>query len=458
MIFAVQIFASSGTNAFVVSIAGDRLSIDANQIPLQDILTRLVEQGLTVRIDRSINPRITASFRDRELREGLSSIIKPLDHAFVWKTVKGPIKSFVRIEEIHVFLPGKMGLIRQLQSESGRVVVRNPEDGSLYLKDEILFRLRPGLTLSDFNRILRKVKGTVVEGNDLSGIYKIRLVENSDIPSLIKGMADYPGIADAEPNYAYPVSPDFRYIRKTGSGTAFSISSDIPLKETSAPVAVIDTGLARGSGIEEYVIASLDVLNPEEPVSDSLGHGTQMALIAAGVVKPYGLKKNLDGRNSIIPIKAFDDGGYVSSFDMMSSLDFAIQKGARVLNLSWGSEIRSDFLEQDLNYAASRGLIIVASAGNEPTGIPVYPAAFRSVIGVGALGPDGNPWERSNFGDFVMVQAPGFASLPVGYKGDPGIYAGTSIASAFTSYLISDYLSENPNATTKEILNALEKY
>ena len=129
-----------------------------------------------------------------------------------------------------------------------------------------------------------------------------------------------------------------------------------------------------------------------------------------------------------------------------------------MLNLSWGSEIRSDFLEQDLNYAASRGLIIVASAGNEPTGIPVYPAAFRSVIGVGALGPDGNPWERSNFGDFVMVQAPGFASLPVGYKGDPGIYAGTSIASAFTSYLISDYLSENPNATTKEILNALEKY
>jgi subtilisin family serine protease len=87
----------------------------------------------------------------------------------------------------------------------------------------------------------------------------------------------------------------------------------------------------------------------------------------------------------------------------------------------------------------------------------VYPAAYRSIIGVGALGPDGKRWERSNYGDFVMIQAPGFASLPVGYKGDPGIYAGTSISAAFTANLIANCLSKNPDAGIEEVLNSLKK-
>ena len=80
-----------------------------------------------------------------------------------------------------------------------------------------------------------------------------------------------------------------------------------------------------------------------------------------------------------------------------------------------------------------KGLFIVASAGNEPTGKPIYPAAYSSVIGIGALRPDGKKWGKSNYGDFVEFEAPGFAKLPVGYKGEPGIYAGTSISAAFVA-------------------------
>jgi thermitase len=125
------------------------------------------------------------------------------------------------------------------------------------------------------------------------------------------------------------------------------------------------------------------------------------------------------------------------------------------MSLSWGSETKSDFLERSLHRAASKGLYIVASAGNEPTGRPVYPAGYNSVIGVGALRPDGKRWENSNFGDFVMVYAPGFASLPIGYKGEPGTYAGTSISTAFVANLIANHLSDNPNATIKEVFKAL---
>ncbi len=94
-------------------------------------------------------------------------------------------------------------------------------------------------------------------------------------------------------------------------------------------------------------------------------------------------------------------------------------------------------------------------AGNEPTGKPFYPAAYSSVIGVSALEPGGKAWENSNYGSFVTLYAPGFATLPVGYKGDPGAYAGTSISTAFVANSIANYLSRNPEATNQEVFNAL---
>jgi len=107
-------------------------------------------------------------------------------------------------------------------------------------------------------------------------------------------------------------------------------------------------------------------------------------------------------------------------------------------------------LEKTLDYAASKGMIIVASAGNEPTGNPVYPAAYPSVIGVGAVYPNGRTWEKSNYGSFVDISAPGFAAFPVG-SGGPGVYAGTSISAAFTANRIANYLSKNPEISSAEI-------
>ena len=123
--------------------------------------------------------------------------------------------------------------------------------------------------------------------------------------------------------------------------------------------------------------------------------------------------------------------------------------------MSWGSANESIFLEKIMDYAVSKGMIVVASAGNEPTGKPVYPAAYPAVIGVGAIYPDGKTWEKSNYGSFVDLYAPGFAALPVGYKGDPGIYGGTSISAAFVANRIADYWSKNPESSIQQIKAAV---
>lgn len=419
---------------------------------MQDILERLADLGIKIRIDPQINPKITASFQDRDLRQGLDSILKPFGHALIWDAVKGPFGTLPKLTEIQVFNPGRKDLMEPLGSRPGFAVAKDPKGGSLFVKDEILLGLGPDMSLSEFKRLLRELGGTILDSHPGVGIYRIRLPEDSDVPALLREISRHPKVAKAEPNYAYPLPAPLKQGAVSWSGPE---PSSPATPAGIIPIAVLDTGMDPHSGAQEYVLASLDALDPEEPLTDSLGHGTQMALIAAGVVRPSGMSKDEGTRNPIIPIRVMDDRGFTSNFTLMRSIDFAVKQGARVMSLSWGSETKSDFLESALNYARSKGIIVVASAGNKATGRPVYPAAFPSVIGVGALGPDGKSWEKSNYGDFVMLYAPGFASLPVGYKGGPGTYAGTSIAAAYTANVIASYLSEHPDATLPEVIRAI---
>jgi hypothetical protein len=217
----------------------------------------------------------------------------------------------------------------------------------------------------------------------------------------------------------------------------------------------MDSGLTAEYAGSPLVHAAYDAVSPGAEVADPLGHGTQMTLIAAGAVNPMGVGSATPAGSPVIAIRAFDNNGFTSTYTLMRGIDYAIENGARVLSLSWGSEAPSTLLASATGYAAAKGLILVAAAGNAPTGNAVYPAAYDNVIGVGALAPNGDTWDQSNYGDFVAVSAPGMAELPVGYKGDPGIYAGTSIATAYTARRVAAILDQNPEADRQTILQLL---
>jgi thermitase len=437
-----------------VQLNGDRLTLNAEKAPLQEILLRLSDSGIRVQIDPQINPSVTASFENRDIQKALESILKGLDHVLIWESGQGPSGPVPKIAEIQVFRPGQKDLIKPLRKGSTLSIARNPKDGSFYVRDEILIRLKPGADLSELLSLLQETGGVLVGTYPGLGIYWVRLPQGSDVPGLVEEIGNRAVAGVAEPNYAYPIPPIPRELEWSTLSLSYADASPQP---KGTPIAIIDSGLRADAGLDKFVLSSLDALNPDKPISDSGGHGTQMALIAAGVVKPMGVKGDSVAQTPIIPIKAFDENGFTSNVLLMESIDFAMKNGARVMSLSWGSETKSAFLSEALESASTKGLIIVASAGNEPTGEPQYPAAYPAAIGVGALAPDGKAWERTNRGDFVALYEPGFASLPVGYKGDPGIYAGTSISAAFTANLISGILSKNPKATKQEILEALRK-
>jgi hypothetical protein len=453
-VFLLSFLMPRTCGAFVVQVKGDRLTVNVEKEPLQEILLRLSDSGIRVQIDPQVNPSVTASFENREVQKALESMLKGLDHVLIWESGQGPSGPVPKLAEIQVFRPGQKDLIKPLRKVTTLSIARNPKDGSFYVKDEILIRLKPGDDPSELLKLLQETGGILVGRYPELGIYRVRLPPGSDVPALVEeiGKRGWAGIA--EPNYAYPVPSGARELDWGRLKVSYGDASPHP---KGIPVAVIDSGLRADAGLDKFVLASLDALNPDKPISDTGGHGTQMALIASGVVKPIGVKGESAAQTPIIAIKAFDDNGFTSNVLLMESMDFALKNGARVMSLSWGSETKSEFLSEALELADSKGLIIVGSAGNEPTGEPLYPAAYGAVIGVGALAPDGNAWERSNRGDFVDLYAPGFASLPVGNKGEPGIYAGTSISTAFTANRIAGFLSKNPKATKQEILETLRK-
>ena len=445
----------SAANSFKVQLEGELLSLNAEKIPLRTILTEIATQGIIVKLDPQINPLITANYTNRPVEQVFGAILNTASYSLLWESKKQPGDTArISLAEIQVFQSDHKGLMKQLLPPKKLLIAQN-KDGSFYVKNEILLQLTAGADITELERLFQQYNATITQSK-IPGVFRITFPDDANIQAIIREIKDTHKIDSAELNYAYPIQQPITYPAPFPSpdleAEYYAPTSNL------APIAILDSGLSTSEmDFDKFVISSLDVMNPDMPITDTLGHGTQMGLIATGLVKPYGIgNESSESYNPIVAIKAFDDNGYITDYNIIDSINFALENNARVMSLSWGSETKSAFMEKAFEYASAKGLIIVASAGNEPTGTPVYPAAFPSVIGVGALGPHGKKnWVNSNYGSFVAFYAPGFANMPVGHNGDPGIYAGTSISAAYVANTIATFLSQNPSAGTQEVLEFL---
>ena len=446
---------NAATNDFTVQLHGERLTLVVEKTDLHTILSKLADQGVIVKLDPQINPLITANYSDSPVEQVFAGILNDASYSLLWESKKDQRGSpEISLTEIQIFKSGSKGLMRQFLP-SKKLAIAQLNDGAYYVKDEILLQLAAGSDFSELESYLQKYNATITPSK-IPGIYRIIFPVAVDVQTVIKEIQKISGIDSAELNYAHPTPKPIAY--QAPLQAADQDFRYYAPGSNRAPIAILDTGLSSSRlDFDKFVISSLDVMNPNVEITDTLGHGTQMALIATGLVEPYGAGvEHSESYNPIIAIKAFDENGFTTDSNIMESIDFALENNAKVMSLSWGTETNSAFMEKAFEYASSRGLIIVAAAGNEPTGNPVYPAAYHTVIGVGALDPHGTKkWGNSNYGSFVAFYAPGFANMPVGYNGEPGVYAGTSISTAYVANSISSFLSQNPSATTKEVLEFL---
>lgn len=453
IVFLLIVLPVSGVcRAASLTIVEDRLSVAAENTPLQILLKQAALAGIKIRIDPQINPLISKAFTDKKIQDGFDAILAGLNHSYIWtKSLNGDPK----LSEIVVFRPGETESVQTLKASNTLDIAQDPKTGAYYVKNRILLTFNKQVSTRKVNKLIEDLNARITSVNAYLGIYALILQDNADLNEVLARLKQEGIAGTAEPDYAYRSggTPRVAGLSESADTQAQSGAQSTP---SSCAVAVLDTGLMETYASQGYIQGSFDALDPEGSISDNLGHGTQMALIASGQVSPMGVESN-EFSNPVLSIRAFDDNGFTSNSTLMASIEYALENDAKVLSLSWGSETDSAFLETAVNYAASKGLVVVAAAGNSPTGDPVYPAAYESVVAVSALGPDGKTWEMSNYGDFVDLAAPGFASLPVGYNGDPGTYAGTSISTAYLAGKIADYLRKHPGIKTidaAELMNS----
>ncbi|HKL21832.1 MAG TPA: S8 family serine peptidase, partial [Tichowtungia sp.] len=299
-----------------------------------------------------------------------------------------------------------------------------------YLAREILIGFGPGASMDDLNAVLAGTGGTVISANNELGVYRILLPPGVNVPDLAAQLANDPSIGLAEPNYVY----DLPELIPGGNTDAVPGEWTPPSGEGTLSVAVLDSGLVYDEGLSAAVLNAFDATNPDIPLSaDAAGHGTLMAKIAAGLVDPY--NTSVGEGVPVVAVKAFADDGTADSFTLMNAMTHAVEKSSGPISLSWGSETPSQFIATAVNYAIENGNPVFAAPGNKKTGVPMYPAAYPEVIGVGAGTEDGQYTEYSNEGDFVDIIAPGSA----------GGSQGTSVATAYISHIAAKYMRQHPD-------------
>ena len=173
-------------------------------------------------------------------------------------------------------------------------------------------------------------------------------------------------------------------------------------------VAVIDTGVSKVPDLKlTKFVKGYDFVNNKDDASDDNGHGTHVAgTIAQSTNNGYGVA-GIAYQANIMPLKVLSGSGGGTIADIAEAIKFAADNDADVINMSLGGGGASNMIEEAIKYAHSKGVVIIAAAGNEGRNSSSYPARYPNVMSVSATDAAGDKASYSNFGAGVDISAPG---------------------------------------------------
>jgi len=207
-----------------------------------------------------------------------------------------------------------------------------------------------------------------------------------------------------------------------------------------------------GNGyVDDYYGYNFLSNNPD--VSDDNGHGTNItSIISAHTNNHIGIAA-VNWHAKVMVLKALNDLGGGEYSHVAKAIRYAVNNGAQIINMSFGTYLDSEILKQAVDYAVSRNVTVIAAAGNNGQRRVLYPAAYDNVIAVGAVDGSNQRASFSNYGEEVDISAPGLNIPTAGYSHSKEYVksSGTSYAAAQVSGLASLLLSLEPNLNPSEI-------
>jgi serine protease len=261
---------------------------------------------------------------------------------------------------------------------------------------------------------------------------------------MVKALAQRDDVEYAEPNLVVQshATPNDTFFGSQWHYPAINLplAWDITTGSSEVVVAVVDTGvLVQHPDLEANLVAGYDFIsdaerardgdgldpNPDDPGDLAYGgsssfHGTHVAGTIGALSDNGSGVAGVAWDTRIMPIRALGrDGG--TTFDVIQGVRWAAGLSnnantlpvtpADIINLSLGSTFSSQSEQETFDAVRQEGIIVVASAGNESSSLPSYPAAYEGVIGVSATTITNSIASYSNFGSFVDIAAPGGSSV-----------------------------------------------
>ncbi|MBL8729947.1 MAG: S8 family serine peptidase [Planctomycetes bacterium] len=317
---------------------------------------------------------------------------------------------------------------------------------------EVVVWLEPGAAPPDLTAdgldLLRAPGGPIAIYRPRSTLTKYTLAQGASLADSCEratclaalSLAGKPGVRCAQPNYLLQpcVLPNDMFFDKQWHYPQINLPQtwDITQGSANVIVAVLDTGIVSGHpDFAGRLIAGFDMIssaaaardgngrdsNPEDvgdlatPQGSSF-HGTHVAgTIGANGNDGQGVA-GIDWNCKIMPVRVLGQGGG-SIDDIATGILFAARlangsgqlpaQRADIINMSLGGPGLNPVLQQACDAAAAAGVLLVAAAGNDNTGTPGSPAAFDSVLSVGAVDLVKARAPYSNFSTTIDLWAPG---------------------------------------------------
>ncbi|MGH7425272.1 MAG: S8 family serine peptidase [Candidatus Methylomirabilales bacterium] len=366
-----------------------------------------------------------------------------------------------------VGLPEKLLSLADLRGAMGRA----PDEG-------VLVHFRPGasgsVVLDTLNSVGARQVGAVY-GSD------VRILRGTALlgPALAEALMASGSVEYAEPDYTYRISltdpADARFSkqyahRRIQSVAGWSLYPGSYDLQGGPTVAVIDTGV---DAAHEDLIGKVDredsacfigLLCLLSGFSDTHGHGTHVAGVIAATANNGKGVAGVAFNSRIMGLKVCSPLGTCPLSAVASALNWARERGAKVVNMSLGGPASST-LARAVKEAQQAGLVLVAAAGNDGSTILSYPAAYPEVVSVGATDSHDRRARFSNRNSDVELVAPGVGilstyTLGLGLLAAPTLdgYAflsGTSMAAPHVSGLAALLVGQNPGWTNTQVVERM---
>jgi serine protease len=297
-----------------------------------------------------------------------------------------------------------------------------PDDGVDVIPGELAIDFRDDTSDIEMEAIAKSVGATLHAASDWSHTHdKIEVADLGvvDIASAIEKLSRDPHIEHVEPMAVLhasgfvPNDPLYKeqwHLPRVGAESAWSYSCG-----QGVTVAVIDTGVAcfdhgpftKGTDLKgTRCVKGHDFVHNRDEAADDNGHGTHVAgTIAQTTNNGHGVA-GLAHCARLMPVKVLTGGGYGTVADVASGIRFAADNGAQIINMSLGGRIKSKILEDAVNHALKKGVIVVAAAGNSRRSVE-WPAAYPGVFAISATDQKDNLAWFSSRGPEVAIAAPG---------------------------------------------------